>query len=156
MQQVHCWAAATSVSPRGWRCSTCPVAPAGQRVPPCHASTSDLLPSLPAARKRTAPQLYIKGLTPQPKARLQEDADRTQTWEAVVAIKLHQPPIVAPVPLGRDHYSGSVWLSTGKNTKRASLTGDTYKRIIKDILLGPGNVRDGTLQPPRRPILSVQ
>lgn len=69
-----------------------------------------------------------------------------------MVIKMGQPPVVAPVPLPRDHYPKSVWLTKGKNTERATLTGAAYKRIIKDILLGPGNERDGTLRPPRRPI----
>jgi hypothetical protein len=110
------------------------------------------LPLLPAARKRSAPQLYIKGVTPQPKALLQEKEEGGRTWEAVVLIRKGQPPTVAPVPPPHDPHPRSVWLSKGKNTEHATLTGAIYKRIIKDTLLGPGNERDGTLHPPRHPI----
>lgn len=121
-------------------------------TPPNHPPPIAPPPPLPAARKRTAPLLYIKGVTPKPKALLQEGGGQAKTWEAVVLIRRGQPPLVTPVPPPRDHYPSSVWLSTGKNTERATLTGAAYKRIIKGMVLGPGNERDGTLRPARHPI----
>ena len=105
-----------------------------------------------AARWRTAPQLYIKGRTSKPARLLQDEEDAGKQWLAVVVIKYGQPPTVIPVPKPNDPGSHSVWLSKNKNPDRRDLTGETYKKFIKDTLLGPGNLRDGTLKPPRHSI----
>lgn len=110
------------------------------------------MPLLTAARLRSAPQVYIKGETPKPKRLLKDDANSGQQWLAVVLIKLGRRPVVTPVPAPADPYSYTTWLSRGKDPKKRDLTAITYKRIVKDVVLGKGNLRDGTISRPRRTI----
>jgi len=70
----------------------------------------------------------------------------------VVVLKLGQPPTVHIVPAPYDPYAYTTWLAKGKNPDKRDLTGPTYKRFIKDTLLGTGSIATGTLQRPRRPL----
>lgn len=101
---------------------------------------------------RSAPQVYIKGITPKP-CRLVEDQDKSgKQWLAVVLLKLGKPPTVLIVPPPSDPYSYTTWLSKGKDPNKRDLTGLTYKRFIKDTLLGKGSIAAGTLRRPRHPV----
>lgn len=96
--------------------------------------------------------MYIKGVTPKPSRVLAEQDTGGQQWLAVVLLKLGKPPMVKIVPPPADPYAYTTWLSRGKNPSKRDLTGITYKRFIKDALLGKGTIERGTLQLPRRPL----
>jgi hypothetical protein len=101
---------------------------------------------------RSASQLYIKGVTPKP-ARLlaaKEDKAVSATW--VVIIKHGRPPTLKRLPPPNDPHPRSIWLGKGKNPERPDLTGAQYRVYVKDTLLGKGNLKDGTLRRPRRPV----
>lgn len=117
--------------------------------------TAGLAAPPPAGRYRTAPQLYIKGVTPAPARLLEERGQRNLVMAWVVLIKLGQAPTVIAVPTPNDQHPHSVWLGKGKDPNSRELTGPIYKKIIKDVTLGPGNLRDGTLRRQRHPIKLV-
>jgi len=71
---------------------------------------------------------------------------------AVTIIKLGQAPTVVPVKQPQDNYPNSVWLRKNKKAGKAELTGTLYKKIIKDSLVGAGNMREGTVQRRARPL----
>jgi hypothetical protein len=102
-------------------------------------------------RLRSASQVYIKGVTPKPARLLEAKEDQAVTATWVVFIQHGRSPVLKRLQ-AHDHYPNSIWLGKGKNPDRPDLTGDTYKRIVKDTLLGKGNLRDGTLVPKRRPV----
>lgn len=107
---------------------------------------------MPAASQRSAPQLYIKGVTPKP-ARLLKDKDgsgKVAAW--VVFIKLGAPPTVIPIPPPHDPYSYTTWLKKDKDPNKRELTGVQYRKMVKDTLLGKGSLAAGTLRRPRKPI----
>ncbi len=91
-------------------------------------------------------------MSTKPARLLEGEEDKGKQWLAVVAIKLGRAPSVFIVPAASDPGKHSIWLRKGKDPKKRDLTGDTYKRFIKLLLFGKGNITDGTLKPARRPI----
>lgn len=69
-----------------------------------------------------------------------------------MVIRLGRAPVVVPVSPPKDPLNYSAFYRTGKNPNKATLTGVAYKSIMHRVLLGTGNVRDGSMQRPRRPI----
>lgn len=108
------------------------------------------MPSLPPARLRSAPQLYIKGVTPKPSRTLAGQADQVESATWVVLIKSGRAPVLKRLPPPYDPHPRSIWLGKGKNPNKPDLTATQYRVIVKDTLLGKGNLRDGTLSRPRR------
>lgn len=114
-----------------------------------HQHTAPHSPS-PPGRLRSAPQLYIKGVTPKPARTLaaQDEEGESATW--VVIIKMGRKPVLKRLPPPYDPHPRSIWLGKGKDPKRPHLTATQYRTIVKDTLLGKGNLRDGSMRRPRR------
>lgn len=112
---------------------------------PCSA-----LPFSSAANRRSAPQLYIPGVTPKPKALMKDKAEDKSNWLAVVVIKHGQQPAVYPVSKKANPHPNSVWLRKEGNLQHVDLTGTAYVKIMHQHLIGKGNLSDGTITRPRR------
>lgn len=109
------------------------------------------MPHSIAGHRRSAPQVYIKGVTPRPNRLLADESGKGRSWQWVVLIKYGRQPTVLPVPAPSDPYSYTTWLSKGKNPEHRELTGTTYRRMVKDVLLGKGHLKDGSMRRPRHP-----
>ncbi|PRW59156.1 N-formylglutamate deformylase [Chlorella sorokiniana] len=105
---------------------------------------------LSTANRRSAPQLYIKGVTPKPKALMKDKAEDKSNWLAVVVIKHGCKPAVYPVPRKANPHPNSVWLRKEGNLQHVDLTGRAYVKIMHQHLIGKGNLSDGTITRPRR------
>lgn len=110
-----------------------------------------LLP-VPAARRRTTQQVYIKGRTRRPAATHAGRGGREQSWLGACIIKYGQAPIIVPVQTPQDRLAYTTWLRKDKPGGKAELTGQVYRRIIREQLRPGCNLTDPAKRPPKRPV----
>jgi len=94
--------------------------------------------------------VYIKGVTPKPKATMKDKEEDKSNWLAVVVIKHGRKPAVYPVPKTFNPHPNSKWLCKEGKLNKVDLTGKAYVKIMHKHLIGKGNLRDGTTTRPRR------
>lgn len=118
----------------------------------CNLHTTLFRLLVPAARRRSTQQLYIKGKTGRPAASHASKAEERRSWLAAVIIKYGQPPAVIPVQTPKDKLSYTTWLAKDKKGGQAELTGPVYRRIMRDKLRPGCNLTDPAKRPPKRPL----